>query len=153
MTKSNKGFTLIELLVVIAIIGILSGLIVMPMGTTTKQANDARVQASMDQMRTAAQLYAINNNNLFSSTTTETALTACTSTPSTFMTGDAITLCTDAANYDTATPSIRINAAGTKYCAAFALQTGKFWCIDSTGYAGTTTAVADCDNTNFNCAP
>jgi prepilin-type N-terminal cleavage/methylation domain-containing protein len=151
MTKLNKGFTLIELLVVIAIIGILSGLIIVSMNSATKQANDARVQASLDQLRTAAQLYAINNNNVFSSTTEELALTACTSTASTFMTGDAITLCADAANYDTATPSIRIKADGTAYCAAFDLQAGTVWCVDSSGYAGLTSAVANCDATNFNC--
>ncbi|MFA5368927.1 MAG: type II secretion system protein [Candidatus Paceibacterota bacterium] len=154
MTKLNKGFTLIELLVVIAIIGILSGLIIVSMSTATQSANDARVQAGADQLRSAAMVYAISNSNLFSSTTTAVNLTACTATPSTFMLagGDAKTVCDDIVDYDTATPSIRISADGTAYCAAFDLQAGTVWCVDSIGYSGLTSAVANCDEGTLDCA-
>jgi prepilin-type N-terminal cleavage/methylation domain-containing protein len=156
MKFNNKGFTLIELLVVIAIIGILSGLIIVSMSGANNSAKDARLQADMDQFRTSAELYKINNSNLYSSTGSAVALTDCTATASTFMAtgGDNKKLCDDMVTYDgSGTPSIRINAGGTAYCAAFDLLGGTFWCVDSTGYAGTAAAIADCDATNFNCAP
>jgi prepilin-type N-terminal cleavage/methylation domain-containing protein len=152
MTKLNKGFTLIELLVVIAIIGILSGLIIVSMNTATKTANDARVEAGLDQARTVAQIYAINHSNLFNSSTEAVALGVCTATADTFMeTGsDMLKICNDFVNYDTGTPAINISADGAKYCMQAGLQGGGSWCIDSTGYAGKTNVV--CDTTNYNCA-
>ena len=159
MTKLNKGFTLIELLVVIAIIGILSGLIIVSMNTATKSANDARVQADADQLRSTAMLYAINHSNLFNSngTTAIANNTDCTTgTASTFLDGvspnDAQKVCLDIINYDTNTPTINLKADGTAYCAAFDLQAGTVWCVDSTGFSGLTSAVANCDVTNYTCA-
>jgi prepilin-type N-terminal cleavage/methylation domain-containing protein len=153
MTKLNKGFTLIELLVVIAIIGILSGLIIVSMNSATKTANDARVEAGLDQARTVAQIYAINHNNSFNSSTEAVALTACgTGTASTFMEAgsDMLKICNDFVNYDTGTPAINISADGAKYCMQVGLQGGGSWCIDSTGYAGKTNVV--CDTANYDCA-
>jgi prepilin-type N-terminal cleavage/methylation domain-containing protein len=161
MTKLNKGFTLIELLVVIAIIGILSGLIIVSMNTATKSANDARVQADADQLRSTAMLYAINHSNLFNSNGTTGTDTAadCTAIPNTFLDGvspnDAQKVCADMIGYDgTTAPVIRIKADGTSYCAAFDLQAGTFWCVDSTGFSGPIAAIAYCGTitTNYDCA-
>jgi prepilin-type N-terminal cleavage/methylation domain-containing protein len=158
MTKLNKGFTLIELLVVIAIIGILSGLIIVSMGSAQNQAKDARVKADMDQLRTTAEIYKINNTNSYSSVAADTNVTtgqdaACTATATTFLaTGsDAIKLCNDIAVNDNNSLIYRIRgvtAGADLYCAQTALLGGGSWCVDSTGYAG---AVANCDATNFNC--
>ena len=58
MIKNNKkGFTLIELLVVIAIIGILSGTVIVSMSGAQDSAKNARIQAGMDQLRSAAEVY------------------------------------------------------------------------------------------------
>lgn len=53
--RKNKGFTLIELLVVIAIIGILSSIVLVSMNSTRAKAKDARVQASIAQVRAIAE--------------------------------------------------------------------------------------------------
>lgn len=160
MTINKKGFTLIELLVVIAIIGILSGLIIVSMGSANNAAKDARVQSSLDQLRTTIELYKIQNNN-YGTSATATAQTDCTATASTFMTNTDVTkLCTDIIAQDgTGGTTIKIedgdltSAGSTKYCIAVDLVGGTGWCIDSTGVSAITSDIANCDATNLNCAP
>jgi len=57
MKNNKKGFTLIELLVVIAIIGILSGTVIVSMSGAQDSAKNARIEAGMDQLRSAAEVY------------------------------------------------------------------------------------------------
>ncbi len=156
--KNKKGFTLIELLVVIAIIGILSGLIIVSMSSANNAAKDARVQASLDQLRTTVELYKVQNNN-YGTSATATAQTDCTATASTFMTNTDVTkLCTDIIAQDgTGGTTIKIedgdltSAGSTKYCIAADLVGGTAWCIDYTGFSGPVTAITLCDAVNYDC--
>lgn len=61
----RAGFTLIELLVVVAIIGLLASVIVVSLGSSRSGARDARRAADVAQLRTALELYASDNANVF----------------------------------------------------------------------------------------
>jgi prepilin-type N-terminal cleavage/methylation domain-containing protein len=52
----NRGFTLIELLVVIAIIGILSGVVLLSLGTARNKSKNVKIQAEVNQIRDSFEL-------------------------------------------------------------------------------------------------
>jgi len=133
----NKGFTLIELLVVIAIIGILAGIIVVSMGTAQKQANDAKIEATMNQMRTAGQIYYINNGNKYIAGTTFTSASA--TDCATGLTGTVgvdtnfAALCTSVDGVTAV--KVVVGEDGGGWCSSAQLMndTSKYWCVDSSG--------------------
>jgi prepilin-type N-terminal cleavage/methylation domain-containing protein len=137
MNKTNKAFTLIELLVVIAIIGILSGLLIVSMSGATNSAKDARIKSEMDQLRTTALIFYTNNSSSY------TGFAAAT---------DAASLLTDINNQG-GTNAIYTAPATTAYCVVKQLisSTTAYWCIDSTGYAGTPTSSTTCSATTTTC--
>ena len=128
--NKNKGFTLIELLVVIAIIGILAGIIIVSMDGTTTKANDARIKADLDSIRTQMELSKIDNVSYHYSN------------PS--------TVCADLiADIESNNGAVTYYFDDTAYCVFSSLGGGGSWCVDSTGYVGSTAA---CDSGNNTCA-
>ncbi len=155
MVMNKKGFTLIELLVVIAIIGILSGLIIVNLSGAQNAAYDAKVKAQMDQFRTAAEVYkATTGGGAYNTTAGTVSITnACTATANTIMVsgGDGEKACTNALADSAGTSAMHIinGTSAPAYCFEMTLKGGGEFCVDSTGYAGST---AVCDSGNADCA-
>jgi len=120
MIKNNKkGFTLIELLVVIAIIGILSGTVIVSMSGAQDSAKNARIEAGMDQLRSAAEVYRLLKGTYVGFTTE----------------GDGLLIKNDIA---AAGGDLTVNPSATAYCMSSKLNgSSDFICMDSKGKVGT----------------
>jgi prepilin-type N-terminal cleavage/methylation domain-containing protein len=120
--KNNKGFTLIEMLVVIAIIGLLSSVVLVALGPSRNKAKDARIISSVNQVQALMEV-AFTNGAYPETVPASTA-----------------TLVADALS-NGGTLSIPIATGGTAYMAFSNLNSGGYFCVDSTGktYTGATT--------------
>lgn len=128
--SSARGFTLIELLVVIAIIGILAGIVLASLNTAREGATDAKTKEQLSGLRTAMEVYYAQNNSYGS-------------------TADA---CNEGAFADANVSELvsASNYSGTPVCGASANAwavsvpldaVSDSWCVDSTGFSGTSTAL------------
>lgn len=150
--QTKKGFTLIELLVVIAIIGILSGLIIVSMGGAQDAAKAARIKSAMDQFRSNAEIYKLQNGGYGASI----GLAASTASPcsqvssSMIATGtDGKALCDDIQSQSAT--ALTIYNSTTAYCIMKVLPGSPTttWCIDSKGNVGSTSI--SCDASAYDC--
>lgn len=66
--KNNKGFTLIELLVVISIVGLMSSVVLASLSTARSRGRDAKRLADVTAIRSALQLYWLENNGTYPAT-------------------------------------------------------------------------------------
>lgn len=143
----KKGFTLIELLVVIAIIGILASVVLASLNTAREKGNQASVKANLKTIQAQAELFYDDNNMHYASTDDLPAAYtgACPAVGGTddTMFEDDVTirnaiLAAESAGNDAAMCYMPIPAQTWSIHVGFKDGTGS-WCIDSTGFAGSST--------------
>ncbi len=149
----KKGFTLIELLVVIAIIGILASIVLVSLTGARKKAKDAAIISDVSQIRTLAEEVYMDNSNAYT-TMCSSATSLDTAALNASGYGSQLeTLQTDAITTQGGTvPGCQ--ASGEDYCVYITLNSaGKYYCIDSTGKAGTFTTdpATTCNGTTYTC--
>lgn len=120
----QKGFTLIEMLVVIAVIGILSATALTALGPARNKAKDARIISGLNQVRAIAETLYVTNYADVTLVQTDIAKTAIDISAN----GGALVI-------------TRI-ANDVGYDAYSKLNAGKFYCVDSDGFAGVIAAEA-----------
>lgn len=143
MRTKQKGFTLIELLVVISLIGILAALALVSYTGTQKQARDSQRKSDLRQYQNASELFANQNNGLYSSRTSGSGDRAST----TLCSDLSLTSCSEDPRYDEDSSfvySYQSNGTGsgnidaTRYVLWGKLETTTdYWVFCSDGKAGT----------------
>ncbi len=133
--QKQKGFTIIELIVVIAIIAVLATIVMINVTQYIAKGRDASIKGNMASMQTVAATFYDNNSDYDG------------------LDSDPSMIAAVAAVNDAVKPEVDevvvINSANTAWCFESALTESGNWCVDSTGYKGTT---AECDTTNADCA-
>jgi general secretion pathway protein G len=74
--SAARGFTLIELLIVVIIIAILAAIAIPQFSNTSNDAEDAQVDANLNTVRSAVELYRIQHNNVYPSAVASTGAPA-----------------------------------------------------------------------------
>ena len=130
----KRGFTLIELLVVIAIIGILSSVVLASLNTARDKGADAAAKSNLNGARAQAELYYDNKGYTYAPTSPAGNL--CTATD-----GIAKQIAAATSSVSDTSPIATVCfASSTAWGAQVKLkESGKFYCVDSTGYAGVVT--------------
>ncbi len=143
--KARKGFTLIELLLVMAVIGILSAIVTVYLNQARGKGADAKVKSQVVQLRSAIEIYYINNINYgLPVAGTEAAGTSVGYGCASNMFGS-----TGIGSYllkdiypGVAFLNSKCTSNGTDYAISIKLNNpGEYWCIDSLGSSKLTTAI------------
>lgn len=140
-----RGFTLIELLVVIAIIGILSSVVLASLNTARNKGADAAIKSNLSAARAEAEIYYDSNGNTYAASSAY-GVGVCGSTGSNVI-SDSVNAAI-AASGSGETIASTCYATPTSWAAQVRMKsvTTDYYCVDSTGYAATTTvATAEAD--------
>jgi prepilin-type N-terminal cleavage/methylation domain-containing protein len=128
-TNRSRGFTLIELLVVISIIGILSAVVLASLSTARQKGNDAAIQSDLSTIQTEAEIYYGGTGNNSYGTAGASCAAAVFSDPV------ILKAIAGAQSANGGTTLTCINTT-TAYAISSPLNTGGYWCVDSTGTVG-----------------
>lgn len=136
---TKRGFTLIELLVVIAIIGILSSVVLASLNTARSRGTDAKIQSELRSIAVNAELYYDTSGNYGSAAS---GASGCTTSGTMFQTETPTNIKQIVASLNGVgtAGSLVCQSNGTAYAVSKQLvsDSGKYFCIDSTGKATTT---------------
>jgi prepilin-type N-terminal cleavage/methylation domain-containing protein len=133
---ARRGFTLIELLVVIAIIGILSSVVLASLNTARNKGADAAIKSNLANARAEAELYYDSNSNSYNTGTAGVGAGVCASTGTNTI-GDNVAAAGAAGS---AATSCYASATAWAASAQMKTVTTQYYCVDSSGYASTTTS-------------
>ena len=96
-----KGFTLIELLIVVIIIAILAAIAIPQFGNSTGEATDAALDANLNTVRSAIELYRVQHNSKFpgQQAAADAGSTVCTGTSGALSADNAATFVAQLTRY------------------------------------------------------
>ena len=121
--KTNRGFTLIELLVVIAIIGILASVVLASLNSARAKGADAAIKSNLNNARAQAELYYYEiGGSYFFVCGAEGGISPMHDGAAEAAGGEEYVMC----NTDSDTWVMK---------ARLVSDTGKYYCVDSTGVA------------------
>lgn len=130
--KSGAGFTIIELVVVIAIIAVLSAIVLTNVLQYIGKGRDTAIKGQVGQMRTAAVKFFDDNGKYDNMCISGT---------------ECYTIKSNILNLHGQFSSIF--ATGGVYCFSVILNSGGHWCVDNTGYTGSSD---NCNSSPYSCS-